>query len=97
MRKIFEWNENQYHDQILKNHAGETIYIKFNKNYGLSDCICCSIESITHFYPEWQHKTGNPRQDLVLRTEQNNPHVAKGIKNCIEYMEKFFINNLNSV
>lgn len=92
MRKVFEWNDNQYHDQILKDKSEETVYIKFNHNYGLDDCICCCIEDITRFNPEWQRKTGNPRQDLVLRTNQNNSHVAKGIENCIDYIENFFFN-----
>jgi len=90
MRKVFEWNDNQYTDQILKENAGDTVYIKFNRKYGLDDCICCCIKDITYFDPEWQRKTGNTRQDLVFRTNQNNPHVSKGIKNCIEYIEKFF-------
>lgn len=90
MRKVLVWNENQYHDQILRDNADKTVYIKFNKNCGLLDCICCCMEDITCFNPEWQKKTGNTRQDLVFRTNQNNPRVAKGIDNCIEYIENFF-------
>ena len=90
MRKIFEWNDNQYYDQILKPNADKTVYIKFNKYYGFDDCICCCIEDITRFNPERQNKTGDSRLDLVLRTDKYNPHVAKGIMNCIDYIEKFF-------
>jgi len=90
MRKILVYNENQYHDQILKDNADKTIYIKFNKNYGLDDCICCCIEDITFFDSEWQRKTGDVRKDLVFRTSQYNSKVAKGIDNCIIYIDKFF-------
>jgi len=90
MRKIYIYNENQYYDQVLKENSDKTIYLKFNHNYGLDDCICCCIEDITYFDPEWQRKTEDIRKNLVLRTNQNNPRVAKGIKNCIEYIEKFF-------
>jgi len=81
---------NGFKDYKLKENADKTIYIKFNKNYGLNDCICCSIESITYFNTDWEFKTDNDRQNLVFRTNQNNPNVAKGINNCIKYIDNFF-------
>ena len=90
-RKVLKYDKDKgYVDWELRDNADKTIYIKFNKYFGLVDCICCSIESITYFDSDLEYKTGDERKDLVFRTHQDNPRVAKGIKKCIEYIERFF-------
>lgn len=92
-RKIFDFDKvtNTFTDQ-LKEKAYETIYIKFNRNYGLDDCICCKVTDIATFHNRTQDKTNRVYNNAVLRTDTTNPLVIIGINNCIEYMEEFFLN-----
>lgn len=91
-RKVFVFdNESKTFTDQLKENAYETIYIKFNRDYGLDDCICCKITDIATFRKRSQEKTKKVYNNAVLRTDITNPHVIIGINNCIEYMEEFFL------
>jgi len=98
-RKIYEWDwEKKCYTDKLRKYYEQTVYIKFNKNLGLTDCICCDINTIKNFREDVQEKTGNDRQDKVFRTSKYDKRVAVGIGNCIEYIERKFIefNKLDS-
>ena len=92
-RKIYEWDgiQNCFSDKF-KMYYEQTVYIKFNKNFGLTDCICSDILTISNFSEELQPKTGKIRKDLVYRTNKYDRRVAVGIGDCIRYIEHKFIN-----
>jgi hypothetical protein len=90
-RKIFVYeNGNGFRNQIIKDNAEKTIYFKMSRVYGLDDCICCNLLDITYFDSEVESKTGNDYNDWFLRTSMENKKVARGIYECIRYIEKYF-------
>ena len=91
-RKVYEWDKERFcFTDNLRKYYEQTVYIKFNCNFGLTDCICCDISTIKNFNEERQEKTGRVKQDLFFRTEKFDKRVAVGIGNCIRYIEHKFI------
>ena len=91
-RKIFEFDRiNNCFTNRLKDNAYKTIYFKVNKNFGLNDCICCDMKTLSHFPIDYQNKTDKDYNNLVVRTTMDDKRVKIGINECIDYMEKFFI------
>ena len=94
MRKILEFdNIRNIFTNKLKENYEKTVYIKFNNFLGLGDCICCDILTIRNFNETIQEKTKTVRQNKVFRTNKNDRRVAKGITDCIKYIEEYFICN----
>ena len=59
----------------------------------MGDCICCDILTIRNFNDDIQEKTKKLRKNKVFRTNKNDPRVAKGIEQCMEYIHEYFIFN----
>jgi hypothetical protein len=91
-RKIFVYEKNGigFKNQIMKDNSDKTVYFKMSNIYSLDDCICCSLVDITFFDSDIETKTGNDYNDWVLRTSMDNPKVARGIYECIKYIENYF-------
>ena len=90
-RKVLEFDrDNNCFTNRLKDNAYKTIYIKFNKNYGLNDCICCDMKTISELPSDYQNKTDNVYNNCVFRTITDDNRVKVGINNCIKYIEEFF-------
>ena len=92
-RKIYEWDNKQYcYTTILRKYYEQTIYIKFNNDLGLTDCICCDINTIKNFKEVLIDKTKSDRMNWTFRTSKFDKRVPVGIGKCIEYIEQKFIN-----
>ena len=90
-RKILDYDyDNNCFSNRLKDNAFKTIYMKFNKNLGLGDCICCDLKTISEFQSDYQNKTNSNYRNCVFRTLMDDERVKIGIDSCIEYIEKFF-------
>lgn len=90
-RKVCEYNKNNNcFTNRLKDNAYKTIYIKFNKNLGLSDCICCDMKTIIQFPSDYQNKTNTNYRNCVFRTTLDDNRVKIGINKCIKYIENYF-------
>jgi len=91
-RKVnnFDRTFNVFTDE-LKKHADRTIYIKFNKNLGLKDCICCDMRTISTFQSDYQDKTNSFYKNCVYRTTMDDKRVKVGIDDCIKYIEEYLL------
>lgn len=90
-RKICEYDKiNKCFLNNLKENAEQTIYIKFNRNFSLDDCICCDMKTISQFTSDYQMKTNNNYYNGVFRTTMDDKRVKIGINDCIGFIEKFF-------
>lgn len=90
-RKIYEGNKIIGLTNRLKNNALKTIYIKFNKNFGLKDCICCDMKTISEFSSDYLRKTNWDYNNSLFRTTTDDERVKVGIDNCIKFIEKYLL------
>ena len=91
-RKILEFDRNNNcFTGRLKDNAFKTIYMKFNNNLGLKDCICCDMNTISQFPSDYQNKTDRNYNNCVFRTTMDDKRVKVGINNCIRYIEEYLL------
>jgi len=91
-RKILNYDKiNRCFTNNLREDSDITIYIKFNNNFGLDDCICCYIPTIIQFRDAVHLKTKDEYRRGLYRTDKNDVRVPKGIDDCIKYLHKYFI------
>jgi hypothetical protein len=89
-RKVLEFDRiNNCFTNRLKDNAYKTIYIKFNKSLGLTDCICCDMKTISELPSDYQDKTNTNYRNCVFRTTVDDERVKVGIDSCIKYIEEY--------
>ena len=85
----YEFDEGFYND--IKENGDKTIYIIFNQS--LTDAFCCDIVTISKFTKVHCEVVGIPYNDSFLRTDLQDPNVKRGLDECVDYINKFMLNN----
>ncbi|MBD3155364.1 MAG: hypothetical protein GF368_01785 [Candidatus Aenigmarchaeota archaeon] len=89
-RKVLKFCDDCFIDE-LKDNALKTIYIKFNKNFGLDDCICCDMKTISRLPSDYQNKTNSNYRNCLFRTTIDDKRIKVGINECIKYIEDYLL------
>jgi len=89
-RKVFkfDWNNNVFLINELKNDWARTIYLIVNKN--LTDMICQSIKTISTLNFEYCKVKDRYYNDCYLRINKRNKTIICGQNDCKRFIKDFF-------
>lgn len=96
IRENFDRTSLTFTNTPKKNYE-KTLYLSFNQNF--TDAYCVDLKYI-HDHLEIQYRGGEIRHDEDQRvnwlfyTYLNDPRVARGIKDCMNFISLFFTNPL---
>ena len=88
-RKVVKWENGTFYFNQYKHGGINTLYLRWNKS--LTDCYCCPIFTIMTFPHKNFKISGCYKHDVLFYVEKNNSKVVNGIKNCMKFIDKYFM------